>query len=579
MPKSFLAGRKYGRDRRHCEIRRQRMHSGDTEIRKDIQEEFEPQYKKPVESYDEVDGDLDNLQKQRHFYLPLIKHQLTDIANIQEKHTDNRSSLLNKRKEEQSLYLDKSDDGPLPSKRVARTINFNIVTTSASQSNFASNKHSIGSLCCPPNNVLSLSPIASFPFRHNELASPDSPLSVSTLSSVSPRSIGPGTHPALTSPRSVYPKETIVAHVTSPRSKPVDVRNTDNGTCINQVSTASVKQPDCSFAFNFNNSPVQPPKMNYRPCAESSDSIMDENNNADNNTRNGILETPVYHNRAPDLQISQHTFVVPTQTCLPYKPIQFYRPEVTHQSNPSNIWRPIPQMAAQVQTHPSLTNVNSLHNTITTASSIKENTVTKHMEQLSFIANPIVKGVELVNGGYGIKNPLLSQNPTSEHRPGTDTYQSEDRYVCRICQKSFHLQRLLNRHLKCHSEVKRYLCTFCGKGFNDTFDLKRHTRTHTGVRPYKCDNCGKAFTQRCSLESHCKKVHGSEYAFAYKERRAKMYVCEDCGYTTTEPGQHFLHLKTYHPQSPVLLRFYDKRQFKFNAESQQARSVKEQNVS
>lgn len=33
MPKSFLAGRKYGRDRRHCEIRRQRMRSEDTESR------------------------------------------------------------------------------------------------------------------------------------------------------------------------------------------------------------------------------------------------------------------------------------------------------------------------------------------------------------------------------------------------------------------------------------------------------------------------------------------------------------------------------------------------------------------
>ncbi len=50
----------------------------------------------------------------------------------------------------------------------------------------------------------------------------------------------------------------------------------------------------------------------------------------------------------------------------------------------------------------------------------------------------------------------------------------------RVCQKTFSLLRLLNRHMKCHSDVKRYLCTFCGKGFNDTFDLKRHTRTHTG---------------------------------------------------------------------------------------------------
>ena len=47
-----------------------------------------------------------------------------------------------------------------------------------------------------------------------------------------------------------------------------------------------------------------------------------------------------------------------------------------------------------------------------------------------------------------------------------------------------------------------------------------------------------------------------------QERRAKLYVCEDCGHTTTQPGQHLLHLKNYHPQSPVLLMFYDKRQFK-----------------
>lgn len=55
------------------------------------------------------------------------------------------------------------------------------------------------------------------------------------------------------------------------------------------------------------------------------------------------------------------------------------------------------------------------------------------------------------------------------------------RFTCHLCSKSFSLQRLLNRHMKCHSDVKRYLCTFCGKGFNDTFDLKRHTRTHTGM--------------------------------------------------------------------------------------------------
>ncbi|KAK5643620.1 hypothetical protein RI129_007465 [Pyrocoelia pectoralis] len=177
--------------------------------------------------------------------------------------------------------------------------------------------------------------------------------------------------------------------------------------------------------------------------------------------------------------------------------------------------------------------------------------------------------LEFVNGGHGIKNPLASQDPVrprTEEKVKVTSITNDDgtsTFCCRICNKSFGLQRLLNRHMKCHSDIKRYLCTFCGKGFNDTFDLKRHTRTHTGVRPYKCNLCEKSFTQRCSLESHCLKVHGVQHQYAYKERRTKMYVCEECGHTTNEPEVHYLHLKEKHPYSPALLKFYDKRHFKF----------------
>lgn len=123
---------------------------------------------------------------------------------------------------------------------------------------------------------------------------------------------------------------------------------------------------------------------------------------------------------------------------------------------------------------------------------------------------------------------------------------------CDLCGKSFRLQRMLNRHLKCHNQVKRHLCTFCGKGFNDTFDLKRHVRTHTGIRPYKCDVCFKAFTQRCSLESHLKKIHGVQQQYAYKQRRDKLYVCEDCGYTGPTQEDLYLHVNSAHPGSTFL---------------------------
>ncbi|KAK7097205.1 uncharacterized protein [Littorina saxatilis] len=178
--------------------------------------------------------------------------------------------------------------------------------------------------------------------------------------------------------------------------------------------------------------------------------------------------------------------------------------------------------------------------------------------------SPGLSSVELVNGGYGFKNPILAQGVTTQPEgpidSGAETQDGEFR--CQMCDKGFRLQRHLTRHLKCHSEVKRFLCTICRKGFNDTFDLKRHTRTHTGVKPFRC-HCGKAFTQRCSLESHERKVHGDNLPFGYKERRTKLYVCEDCGNTSQDPAVHFLHIKNKHPHSPVLLKFYDKRQFKF----------------
>ncbi|KAM9317355.1 transcription factor Ovo-like 2 [Gastrophryne carolinensis] len=146
----------------------------------------------------------------------------------------------------------------------------------------------------------------------------------------------------------------------------------------------------------------------------------------------------------------------------------------------------------------------------------------------------------------------LKRSPVRAKIKVTTGTLSEEIYSCDICGKGFRLQRMLNRHLKCHNQVKRHLCTFCGKGFNDTFDLKRHVRTHTGIRPYKCEICNKAFTQRCSLESHLKKIHGVQQGYAYKQRRDKLFVCEECGYTGPSQEDLYLHVHTSHPDSAFL---------------------------
>lgn len=157
--------------------------------------------------------------------------------------------------------------------------------------------------------------------------------------------------------------------------------------------------------------------------------------------------------------------------------------------------------------------------------------------------------VPLTNGNAVSAPQILQQHLIMENGG------KEKKYECHVCKSTFALQRLLNRHMKTHSFYKRYQCPYCDKGFNDTFDLKRHVRTHTGIKPFKCNLCDKGFTQRCSLEAHKTRVHGVVYQYGFRERRSKLYVCEDCGETFQESGGYMEHLQEQHPESAAKTRF------------------------
>ncbi|KPP67372.1 putative transcription factor Ovo-like 1, partial [Scleropages formosus] len=65
----------------------------------------------------------------------------------------------------------------------------------------------------------------------------------------------------------------------------------------------------------------------------------------------------------------------------------------------------------------------------------------------------------------------------------------------------------------------------------------------------KCSHCERGFTQRCSLESHLRKIHGIAQPYGYKERRSKLYVCEECGLTALVRDTLRRHLLAAHPHS------------------------------
>ena len=153
------------------------------------------------------------------------------------------------------------------------------------------------------------------------------------------------------------------------------------------------------------------------------------------------------------------------------------------------------------------------------------------------------------NGGFGVRPQISMLGNKCREEASKISSNATHNHRCEICNSTFPLRRLLNRHLKTHSFYKRYTCSFCDKGFNDTFDLKRHVRTHTGIKPFKCEQCDKSFTQRCSLEAHQTRVHGMVHKFGFRERRAKMFVCEDCGATFKDNQSEFMnHMASAHPE-------------------------------
>ncbi|XP_063167897.1 putative transcription factor ovo-like protein 3 [Candoia aspera] len=176
------------------------------------------------------------------------------------------------------------------------------------------------------------------------------------------------------------------------------------------------------------------------------------------------------------------------------------------------------------------------------------------------LVNPRILSISSKRGWDGGDPHSLVQNLFHSHPHAVEKHPHSNKgrglpaqadFQCCVCSKRFLLQRMLNRHLKCHSSIKKHACQYCSKGFNDTFDLKRHLRTHTGIRPYRCCTCGKGFTQRCSLESHLKKIHGVPQPYGYRERRSKLFVCEECGFTCGASDEYHGHAHQSHPTGRV----------------------------
>ena len=90
-------------------------------------------------------------------------------------------------------------------------------------------------------------------------------------------------------------------------------------------------------------------------------------------------------------------------------------------------------------------------------------------------------------------------------------------YDCRVCERVFPSQSLLEKHIRNHDEYRPHKCPMCNKGFKQPSHLQQHLRTHSDERPFPCDICNKSFKQSCQLKQHVR-LHTEE----------KPYQCPEC---------------------------------------------------
>ncbi|XP_059413528.1 transcription factor E4F1-like isoform X1 [Carassius carassius] len=83
---------------------------------------------------------------------------------------------------------------------------------------------------------------------------------------------------------------------------------------------------------------------------------------------------------------------------------------------------------------------------------------------------------------------------------------TEGRYICEICEKTFKTTNILRTHMFTHTDQKDFKCEICNTAFRTKGSLIRHNRRHTDERPYRCSQCGLAFRESGALTRHLKSL-------------------------------------------------------------------------
>ena len=128
------------------------------------------------------------------------------------------------------------------------------------------------------------------------------------------------------------------------------------------------------------------------------------------------------------------------------------------------------------------------------------------------------------------------------------TKNSNGKFCCRFCDKTFTQGASLKRHKLQHEERKEK-CGTCGKKFHDKYDMMKHEKTHaTSVVmfiPYEtpCNICSMTFASIAKIKQH-NEYHHPDSKITYKKPKM-VFACTNCGKILKDGYQLKLHLSRH----------------------------------
>ncbi|XP_033231801.1 zinc finger protein 701-like [Belonocnema kinseyi] len=148
------------------------------------------------------------------------------------------------------------------------------------------------------------------------------------------------------------------------------------------------------------------------------------------------------------------------------------------------------------------------------------------------------------NRNYQSEVPEMHQSKTKQ-KIFESNVESEKKYKCEKCARTYGQKKDLNRHRKFECDViPQFRCNFCGKLFKRIGTMSSHvdrvhhkTYLHTSKPGHTCDQCSRSYRSLGGLYQHKRLDHGAN---------KPQFICYFCGHKTNQKSNLSKHITARH---------------------------------